>query len=105
MEKVKVISHPRGSGYTTWILESAICNPEVVIVSRDRDLSVKLHDQYRELANRKKVSQVAPIFCSLEQLMNHRDMGKPFKVPIIFDNCCFSDSSVGLIIRSETSIH
>jgi len=87
-----IIITTRGTGNTTWILKSAIMQPNCVIVSKNRSQSFLLEKNYLEIFSEQKWCKKlywklfinkSPKFMSIEQNF------KGLKLPIIFDNGCF----------------
>lgn len=82
----------RRTGSTTWIMEAAMRNPNIVVVFRDRSVSdAAIHDWNRMLFNlpwhkklyRKVFKVGSPKFTTLFDCIPCRGL------PVVFDNSCF----------------
>ncbi|GEM58405.1 hypothetical protein B0A78_03390 [Flavobacterium columnare NBRC 100251 = ATCC 23463] len=85
----EIILKTRGTGNTSWILQSAIENPECVIVSKNISESVYLKKAYRYLLSKspwyrkiwwKCIGRKHPLFVSIYANFDN------CKCPVIFDN-------------------
>lgn len=93
--------HPRGGGYTNWILNSAIDNPNVIIVCMDERVSRNLERDFHEkISNLVQYtpSKIKPMFISLHEYGKMSPV--TIKRPVVFDNSCFCDGPSGITIQS-----
>ena len=91
----EIIRKTRASGNTTWILKSAIQNPNCIIVARNSQQAKCLEQAYKRLLLKnawykklwwKLVGRKSPKFVSLDfKFENHR-------LPVIFDNGALAEN-------------
>ena len=94
MEKLERIIHEtRGSGNTTWILKSALHNPDCIIVCGNSDHARYMHSIYNDMINNsgffrrlywKYINRSRPLFVTPEY--NFKGKGHLLMKPVIFDN-------------------
>jgi hypothetical protein len=96
MENIReIIEYSRGTGNTSWILKSALENPDCIIVAGHHRSKEWLKEKYIHLFNQqswfnrvlhKLRNKPHPLFVTKSEYARIRGMRKP----VILDNSCFS---------------
>jgi len=93
--KATILSVPRGTGITTWIIKSLVHNSDVIVVClNDKTASNMEGDFKRELSTHPPKTMTWPGFVSIKKFQDMK-----IDRPVIFDNSCYCDSEIGIIIK------
>ena len=88
----EIVESNRRYGSTTWILKSALQNPNCLIISRDMNISDRIKQTYNKMYFEvfflkrlfwKLMKRKTPVFTSLSNHIHG------YARPIVFDNRCF----------------
>jgi len=93
--KATIVNIPRGTGISTWIIKSLIYNSDVIVVCLDERVAKGMENDFkRELSTHPPKTMYWPSFVSIKKFQDMR-----IDRPVIFDNSCYCDSEIGIIIK------